>query len=76
MTYKEELKKGKKVEREHKDTYKILQKKKSQQYEDYILYGDKERDDEISRNKFYESIAKDHLKEDKNYYTKLKKAKL
>jgi hypothetical protein len=27
-------------------------------------------------NKVYESIAKDHLKEDKNYYKKLKKAGL
>lgn len=58
MIYKEELKKGKKIEREHKDTYKILQKKK------------------LTSDKFYESITKDHLKEDKNYYTKLKRAKL
>ena len=27
-------------------------------------------------NKIIESIAKDHLKEDKNYYTKLKRANL
>jgi len=27
-------------------------------------------------NKFYESVAKEHLKEDKNYYSKLKKLSL
>jgi hypothetical protein len=58
MTYKQELAKGKKVEREHRHTFAVLQKKK------------------LSANKFYESIARDHLKEDKEYYTKLKKAKL
>jgi hypothetical protein len=31
---------------------------------------------DISENKFYGSIARDHLKEDKNYYKKLKKANL
>ena len=56
MTY--QLKLGKNIEREHKGTYNLLQKKK------------------LTKNQFYESIAKDHLKEDKNYYTKLKKAKL
>ena len=30
----------------------------------------------LTRKQFYDSIAKDHLKEDKNYYSKLKKAKL
>lgn len=58
MAYKTELKKGVKIEKEHRNTYNLLQKKK------------------LSANKFFESIAKDHLKEDKKYYTKLKKAKL
>lgn len=58
MTYNQQLKKGIKVEKEHKRTYNLSQKKK------------------LSKKQFYESIAKDHLKEDKNYYSKLQKAKL
>lgn len=58
MTYKQELAKGKRIEREHRHTFATLQKKK------------------LSANKFYESIAKDHIKEDSHYYEKLKKAKL
>lgn len=58
MTYKQQLRKGIKVESEHKKTYNLSQRKK------------------LSKKQFYESIAKDHLKEDKNYYSKLKKARL
>ena len=58
MTYKTEIKKGIKVESEHKQTYNLVQKKK------------------LSKKQFYESISKDHLSEDPNYYTKLKKARL
>ena len=58
MSYKQQLKIGKKVEREHRRTYLLNRKKK------------------LSKSQFYESIAQDHLKEDKNYYTRLKKAGL
>ena len=44
MTYSTELKKGRKVEYEHKDTYKSMNKR------------------HISEKRFYDSIAKDHLK--------------
>jgi hypothetical protein len=44
-------------------TYKI-KKAKSQQYEDYILYGDKERDEEHEAreklNKIKSRVAKDN----------------
>jgi len=64
MTYKIQLSKGKKVEREHYPTYQKLQ-----------AYH-KKTGKCLSKEEFAGSIAKDHLKEDKNYYTKLEKAKL
>jgi sulfur relay (sulfurtransferase) DsrC/TusE family protein len=59
-----QLKLGKKVEREHLGT---LRRMKAYQQKTGKCPSDK---------MFVESIAKDHLKENKNYYTKLKKAKL
>jgi hypothetical protein len=59
-----QLKIGKKIEREHLGTYKKLK-----------AYHSKNKRC-ISDEKFTEAIARDHLKEDKNYYTKLKKAGL
>ena len=61
---KKQLKMGVKVESEHKGTLKFIKSyyKKNKQFP--------------SPNTIYASIAKDHLKEDKRYYTKLKKAKL
>ena len=56
-----QLKMGIKVESEHKGTV------------DYIL---KNCMNGCSHEKVYEKIAKDHLFEDKKYYSKLKKAKL
>lgn len=64
MTYKMQLKQGKIVEREHLGT---LRKMKAYEQKTGKCPSEK---------MFTESIAKDHLKEDKNYYTKLKKAKL
>ena len=60
MSYKLQLAKGKKVEREHLAFYHQIKKK----------------DKLPSDIKFTEGIAKAHIKEDKNYYTKLQKAKL
>lgn len=60
MSYKLQIAKGKKVEKEHLDFYHKIKKQKK-------LPSDK---------KFTEGIAKAHIKEDKNYYTKLEKAKL
>ena len=51
-----ELKKGKKIEKEHKKTVKAI--KKNPKIQDEEAYG---------------MIAKDHLKEDPKYYTKLDK---
>lgn len=60
MAYKQQLKKGISVEREHLPYYHSIKKQKK-------YPTDKQ---------FAEGIAKAHLKEDKNYYTKLQKAKL
>jgi hypothetical protein len=57
-----QLKTGIKVESEHKDLYKMVKNCKSPC--------------KITPTKFYATIAKAHLKEDKNYYNKLKKARL
>jgi hypothetical protein len=57
-----QLKQGIKVEREHKDLFKMVKDCKSPC--------------KISERKFYSTIAKAHIKEDKSYYTKLKEAKL
>jgi hypothetical protein len=59
-----ELKKGSLVEREHKGTYKFIEKRFKQT-------GNIPSFKEVTK-----SIAKDHLKEDKNYYQKLKTCKL
>ena len=63
MAYKTELKKGMKVEKEHKKTYDILKR-----YSKMGIFP--------SSQIFYKSIAKDHLEEDPEYYPKLKKAGL
>lgn len=55
---------GSKVEQEHKGTYKFIEKRFKQT-------GNIPSFKELTK-----SIAKDHLKEDKNYYTKLKSCKL
>ena len=52
------------IESEHKNTYLWLKK--------YIM----EHEDLPSPQLFYLSITKDHLKEDNDYYNKLKKAGL
>lgn len=56
-----ELKKGIKVEREHKGTIEFLKRhvKKHGKFP--------------KEKKIYKSIAKEHLKEDKDYYKKLAK---
>ena len=59
-----QLKIGTRVEREHKPTIRKMQAYHA------------ETGKCLPDNKVYESIAKDHLKEDKNYYKKLKKAGL
>jgi hypothetical protein len=64
MSYKLQLSKGKRVEREHLPYYHQIQKEKQKT-------GKCPTDE-----KFVEGIAKAHIKEDKNYYTKLEKAKL
>jgi len=64
MTYKEQLKKGRKVEKEHLFYYRQIKKQK-------MKTGRCPTD-----RQFTEGIAKAHIKEDKNYYDKLKKAKL
>jgi hypothetical protein len=62
MTY--QLKIGRKIEREHLPYFRKIQayKKKTGKCP--------------TEKQFVEGIAKAHLKEDKNYYTKLKKARL
>lgn len=60
MSYKIQLAKGRKVEREHLPYLRELRKEKKCPTDE----------------QFVEGIAKAHLKEDKNYYTKLEKAKL
>lgn len=59
-----QLKMGKKVEREHLPFFRKL---KAYQ---------KKTGKCPSEKMFVESIAKVHIQEDKNYYTKLKKARL
>lgn len=59
-----ELKVGGRVEQEHKNTYK------------YIERNVKRTGHLPSFKDFSKSIAKDHIKEDKNYYSKLKGCKL
>ena len=63
-SYKQQLKQGKKVEKEHYPTYRKM------------LAYHKKTGQCLSKEKFAEDIAKDHLKESKNYYSKLQKAKL
>lgn len=60
MAYKAQLKMGRKVEREHLPYLHQLKKSKRCP----------------SDAQFTEGIAKVHIKEDKNYYSKLKKAGL
>jgi len=55
---------GQKVEEEHKKTYNFI--KRNVMKKGYLP----------SFKEFSKSIAKDHLKEDKNYYKKLKKLNL
>ena len=59
-----QLKFGSKVEEEHKGTYKYIER--TMKKEGHIP----------SFKEVSESIARDHLKEDKEYYNKLKKCKL
>lgn len=56
-----ELEQGKQIEKEHKDVYNDI--KQDVQEDDYL---------DMTEDEFTEGIAKDHLEEDKNYYTKLK----
>lgn len=64
MTYAQQLKRGKIVEREHLPFFRQLKKQ------------NKKTGKCISEDKFTEGIAKAHLKEDKIYYTKLDKTGL
>lgn len=64
MSYKVQMKMGRKIEREHYPTYKKI-----------VAYN-KRTGKIMPKEKVYENIAKNHLAEDKNYYTKLKKAGL
>jgi hypothetical protein len=57
-----QLMQGIKVEREHKNLYSMIKNCRAPC--------------KISERKFYATIAKAHLKEDKHYYSKLAKAKL
>jgi len=59
-----ELLMGKRIESEHEHTMKFISK--------YLKTHNKLP----PRNLVFTSIAKDHLKEDKKYYSKLKKARL
>ena len=59
-----ELRKGIKVESEHAHTLKFIKR--------YVSTNNKFPPKKL----IYMSIAKDHLKEDKKYYSKLAKAKL
>jgi hypothetical protein len=58
-----QLRMGIKVEKEHKDTAKFIEK-----FAKKKIFP--------SRDLIYSKIAQDHLKEDPEYYTKLKKAGL
>jgi len=64
MTYKVELQKGKKIEKEHLPYFRKIQayKKKTGKCP--------------TENQFVEGIAKAHLKESKTYYSKLQKVGL
>ena len=64
MAYKQQLKQGKIVEREHLPFFRQI-KKETQKTGKCP-----------TENEFVEGIAKAHISEDKNYYTKLNKAKL
>jgi hypothetical protein len=55
------LKQGVAVEKEHRNTLRWVESKCHCN---------------INDNDFYEHIAEDHIKENKNYYSKLKKAHL
>jgi len=59
-----QLKTGIKVESEHKGTYEFLKK------------ALKKTGKLPPKKDVYKAIAKEHLKEDKNYYKKLKRMKL
>jgi hypothetical protein len=59
-----ELKTGQRVEEEHKKTYKFIERRIKQT-------GHIPSFKDVTK-----SIAKDHLKEDKDYYQKLKKCNL
>lgn len=62
--FEKQVKMGTKVENEHNFTIHFIK--------EYFKYHGK-----FPTNKtIYESIALDHILEDKNYYTKLKKARL
>lgn len=58
-----QLEKGKKVEEEHEDVYDYFEK--------FLKKHDLEMP--LDRKKFYEMIAKSHIAELKDYYTKLEK---
>lgn len=64
MAYKTQLKMGRRVEREHLPFYRQIKKQNQKTGKCPTETG------------FVEGIAKAHIQEDKNYYTKLKKAKL
>lgn len=61
---KNELRTGIRIESEHSKTIDFIKKYRNR-------YGRFP-----TKKKIFTHIAKDHLKEDKKYYTKLKKAKL
>ena len=56
---KKQLLLGKKIEQEHRNTYNLIKR--------YVKKYEKLPPDYV----FFTSIASDHLREDKNYYTKL-----
>jgi sulfur relay (sulfurtransferase) DsrC/TusE family protein len=64
MINKKQLSIGRKIEAEHKGTIKFLKQ--------YV----KQHKTFPSNKKIFTSIAKDHLLESKNYYSRLRKAKL
>ena len=55
--YKYQLHEGREVEKEHKRTYQLVKRRKCK----------------LSPQKFYSSIAKDHIREFPTYYTALEK---
>ena len=59
-----QLKMGIKIEREHKDTYNFIK--------EYF----KKHKKMPTQKEVFTKIAKDHIEEKKDYYTKLKKCKL